>query len=408
MIKTLLATLAFLMFTTTGWATTYYVDCNSGSDAHGGTKPSEAWLTIGKVNKANLVQPAKVLFKRGCKFKDKSLIVSASGTTYGAWGTEGNKPVIDAKGRNFAIKISRKQNVTIQDLRIKGWTQRGIFGLDSSNISILRNTISGGNDIEPSHGIQFKSGTLQPGIIVKGNTIREIGIEDKNTRFGFNGIMLQGISGCEVQFNDIRTKHVNAIRLQKGSGPELNDGCWVGGNVIENSEGGIVVNGSTNTKVWGNSIRNGAGGIAVGYGSDYASIINNHLENLDRAYGTWGFPAPTPWMWNGLDVNGAANGTATGNIFKGVFNHSIMIDNDGQDSNGWTLTNNVMDARKNTGTVLCLRIEGDVNDDITYTSDFNTCYPGRNTAVDYKDRFNPISFSDYQAVSGQDANSKEF
>jgi len=418
MIKTFLATLAFLLFTTTGWATAYYVDSKKGDDANKGTTTSTAWKTINKVNTSTFNPGDRVLFLRDKKFNDKSLIIPSSGTlgnhiVFGAYGNvKEKKPVIDAKKRNFAIKIN-KDYITIQDLEIKGWTQRGIFGQDSSHISILRNTISGGNDVEPSHGIQFKSGTLRPGIIIKSNTIKKIGIEDKNTRFGFNGIMLQGVTGCEVRFNDIKTKNVNAIRLQKGSGIYLNDGCWIGGNYITKSEGGIVVNGSVSTKVWSNVIRDNAAGIAVGFGSDFASVIDNDLENLSQAFATWGFPSPVPWMWNGIDINGAANGVANNNRCNGVWNHCLMLDNDGQDSNGWTFTNNVLDARESTGTKLCLRIEGDVNGDVAYTSDFNTCYTAGNVSVDYKDRFNPMDWADYQAATCaegtcKDINSQEF
>lgn len=396
-----------LFWSTACQAAIYHVDCKD---------------TIGQVNSMELVPGDRVLFERGCKYKDSSLLPQ-SGVTYGAYGKE-DKATIDAKGRNFAIKLQGVTGVTIQDLKIKGWTQRGIFAIDSSDITIRRNDISGGNDELPSHGIQFQSGALQEGIVIKGNTFGKIGKDDKNTGFGFNAVLVQGAHGCEIRNNIIKTKKVNAIRLIKGSGPDRNQDCWIGGNYITDSEGAIVVSGSVGTKVWNNIIIDSRGAIAVGNGgivgheADNTSIVGNVMEDLKAAYATWGFPEPVPWIYNGIDINGAANGIAYDNECGGVWGHCIMLDNDGEDSENWTFTHNILDARNSGGVRLCLRIEGDSNGDVNYTSDFNTCYPHGgigNPSVDWKNSspFNPdpdeyLNFKDYQEVSGQDANSEEF
>jgi hypothetical protein len=59
--------------------TTYYVSA-SGSDSNAGTSPSQAWLTVGRVNRQSLVAGDAVLFAGGQTFADSQLMPATSGT----------------------------------------------------------------------------------------------------------------------------------------------------------------------------------------------------------------------------------------------------------------------------------------------------------------------------------------
>jgi len=77
--------------------TTYFVDCENGNDLNNGLSPDTAWKTISKVNSFSFKAGDKILFKRGCVWRE-TLIVSSSGEegnpiTFGAYG-EGERPRI--------------------------------------------------------------------------------------------------------------------------------------------------------------------------------------------------------------------------------------------------------------------------------------------------------------------------
>jgi Right handed beta helix region len=59
--------------------TTYYVSA-SGSDSNSGTSPSQAWQTVGRVNRQSLAPGDAVLFAGGQTFADSDLEPATSGT----------------------------------------------------------------------------------------------------------------------------------------------------------------------------------------------------------------------------------------------------------------------------------------------------------------------------------------
>ena len=59
--------------------TTYYVS-SAGSDANAGTSPSQAWKTVGRVNRQSLAPGDAVLFAGGQTFSDSDLEPATSGT----------------------------------------------------------------------------------------------------------------------------------------------------------------------------------------------------------------------------------------------------------------------------------------------------------------------------------------
>lgn len=76
---------------------TYYVDCENGNDSNDGLTPFKPWKTISKVNNHSFYPGDRILFKRGCIWRE-TLIPPSSGEkgkliVFGAYG-EGEKPRI--------------------------------------------------------------------------------------------------------------------------------------------------------------------------------------------------------------------------------------------------------------------------------------------------------------------------
>ena len=85
---------------------TYYVDCQGGSDANSGTSEATAWKTLPKANAAILLPGDSLLFKRGCAWKGplhaRWIGTEALPITIGAYGT-GDLPRIQNAGRNVNV-----------------------------------------------------------------------------------------------------------------------------------------------------------------------------------------------------------------------------------------------------------------------------------------------------------------
>jgi hypothetical protein len=76
----------------------YYVDADNGNDSNTGLTPSLAWKTIAKVNASAFLPGERILFKRGCEWREK-LTIPSSGSAqlpliFSSYGT-GNNPLIN-------------------------------------------------------------------------------------------------------------------------------------------------------------------------------------------------------------------------------------------------------------------------------------------------------------------------
>lgn len=100
----------------------YYVDALHGNDKANGTSAATAWKTLKKAGSVFLQQGDTLLFKRGNIFKGslfpKIIPSSASITRIGAFG-EGNKPILDAEGReSYSLMLFNNQFIEVADLAI--------------------------------------------------------------------------------------------------------------------------------------------------------------------------------------------------------------------------------------------------------------------------------------------------
>ncbi len=134
--------------------TSYYVDCNGGSDSNAGTSQTTAWKTLGKANAAALASGNGLLFKRGCNF-GSGLTVKWSGVTVGNYGS-GALPIFSttSTGGNI-VSVSGSGN-TVDGLEVDGpdtvtasssGPRGGIAGISvepgASNNTIQNSTITG-------------------------------------------------------------------------------------------------------------------------------------------------------------------------------------------------------------------------------------------------------------------------
>jgi len=394
----------FLLDTLIAAAATYYVDAESGSDENDGDAPTAAWKSLARVNRAEFQSGDRILLRRGGRWPE-ALLVPSAGTesvplVFGAYG-EGPLPIIDGEGaRNASVSVIGKPFVTLEDLDCRGWAQRGIYARDAPGIEIRRCAVSGGDGDSPCHGIQIQSlgGDLIPGVRIENNVIGTIGTGSNDTVF-FCGITVQDVQGAVIAGNHIHPVHTAAIRLLRGSGAGNLD-CRIERNLITGSYGGLMNFNSDRTLIRHNIIRDGAGlGIGIAYDSNEVVVFGNLIFNL----------APSSHLWNGIDINhNCRNGRIYNNTVSAVHRHCLMLDAETGVSSGWEFGNNILDARRNTGSI---RLPLGIRTLDGYASDYNLFSSANGDVATYGE-IGPgqdgtvYGLADYRQLSGQDAHSK--
>lgn len=110
--------------------TTYYLDCEAGSDAASGASPQAAWRTPEKVA-ATIFKPGdSLLLRRGVRCRGM-LWPKGSGAEgrpirLGAYG-DGPLPIIEAAGAEAAIKLSDQQYWHLENLHARGGSPFGVL-----------------------------------------------------------------------------------------------------------------------------------------------------------------------------------------------------------------------------------------------------------------------------------------
>jgi len=124
----------------------FHVDSKSGNDSAEGTSPEAAWLTLDKVNAAELIPGDKVLFKRGGLWRGQLLPKSGNESArilYGAYG-DGAKPILQGSaardqagewnevrpGLWATQKFEPKLLDQSEDLRGAAWSKHNEGGAD--------------------------------------------------------------------------------------------------------------------------------------------------------------------------------------------------------------------------------------------------------------------------------------
>lgn len=270
----------------------------------------------------------------------------------------GDTPIINSTANG--IHLTADDYITIDGITVTEFTGRGIYATNSDSVVIQNCDISGGDGVAPDHGIQIQGtdNTLETGIQIIDNTIGAVGVAEDDS-VTFNGVIVQETDGAVIARNDVSTTNSVGIRHILGAATDSTNG-QIYQNDVNGCYGGIVVNNSDTTDIYRNTIRDGKGiGIGVAYDSDGAEIYYNLIYNLEEA---------TTNLWNGIDINHDSQaGVVYNNTVYQVFNNSLAIDDETLACDDWVFSNNIFDARENTGTGLALRIGAA----LTYTSDYN-------------------------------------
>lgn len=89
-------------------AATYYVACDTGDDANEGVSELTAWKSTSRVSSFGFVNGDKVLFKKGCTWKDASIKITRS-VEFGAYGDAATPPQLmgATSSRNWSSLGSR-------------------------------------------------------------------------------------------------------------------------------------------------------------------------------------------------------------------------------------------------------------------------------------------------------------
>jgi hypothetical protein len=292
-------------------ATTYFLDSQSGDDAHGGTSQTQAWKTLDRVN-AQVFQPGdQVLLKAGSRFTGQ-LRPQGSGKLEGGKSVpitiskygDGPKPRLDGEGKVLDTLLLRN---------VEFW-----------EISALEITNLGTNRAPWRTGVRVVSDGFGK---MRHIHLRKLFVHDVNGDLRKEqegcGIYFESRGRNQSHFDDLRIENCHVVRTdrngicQRGGGRTRSVGVVIRGNLLEDIGGdGIKIWGSNGALVEHNVIRGG------------------RMRCDDYAAGIWPFDSDdTLIQFN--EVSGM-KGTKDGQGFdsdylcrRSVFQYNYSHDNEG-------------------------------------------------------------------------------
>jgi len=297
-------------------------------------------------------------------------VSSIAGSVYGdgqnvyihlADGSNPANHIIEVSGaRSYGVLVSGPGNVTVSGLEIvraakSGYINYSFTGTGASNVienSVFFNigdSLSDQNMGGPIEGAILSVGGYQqspvPGFSVSNNWVGQMDVSHDSLNYSWAGIQVDGMAAAQVTNNEVATVNGWAIRVQD----YFNNSCTapvISHNEAVNSEGNIAVSGCPGGVVEYNSAHNSFGnGLESGQGLRSADLSTglfvgyNTFEHLRSAYNNL--------LYNAIDINYVANGTAIGNTCVDVAAACMTLEADGGASSGWTVTANSFDASQN-------------------------------------------------------------
>lgn len=277
---------------------------------------------------------------------------------------DGSNPAshaIEVSGaRSYGVLVGGPGNVTITGLEIiraakSGYLNYSFTGTGASNVvenSVFFNigdSLQDSNMGGPIEGaILSVGGYMQapvPGFSASNNWVGQMDVPHNTLNYAWAGIQVDGMAAAQVTENEVATVNGWAIRVQD----YFNNSCTapvITYNETVNSEGNIDVSGCPGGVVEYNSAHNSFGnGLESGQGMRPADLSTglyvgyNNIEHLRSAYNNQ--------LYNGIDINFVANGTAIGNNCLDVAFTCMTLEADSGASSGWTVTANSFDASQN-------------------------------------------------------------
>ncbi len=277
---------------------------------------------------------------------------------------DGSNPAnhtIEVSGaRSYGVLVGGPGNVTVTGLEIirtakSGYLNYSFAGTGASNVvenSVFFNigdSLPDQNLGGPIEGAILSVGGLTQapvtGFSAMNNWVGQMDVPHDTLNYAWAGIQLDGMAAAQVANNKVATVNGWAIRVQD----YFNNSCTapvITSNETVNSEGNIAVSGCPEAVVKSNSAHNSFGnGLEAGQGLRLTDLSTglyvgyNDFEHLRSAYNNQ--------LYNGIDINFVANGTAIGNHCLDVAFTCMTLEADNGASSGWTVTANSFDASQN-------------------------------------------------------------
>ncbi|MEV0375554.1 right-handed parallel beta-helix repeat-containing protein, partial [Streptomyces sp. NPDC050636] len=353
-----------------GAATTYYVDCDAGSDSAAGTSATAAWRTLRKASAAALRPGGRILFKRGtaCTGTFAPSTSGAAGAPLGAgaYGS-GAKPRIEGAGARAAILLDNVQYWELRDLDV---TNTGPVTTTDRRAGVLvrlhdfgtgRHYLVDGVDVHDVNGADFKDPDPSGGIL----------------------FAVQG-AAKPTRFADVTVRHSTVVHTDRtGIGTSS---TW--GRRPEHPEGpGPSFAPITGLSLHHNTVRDVGGDGIVVQTAVGARVENNLVDGFNTR--SAGYNAGI-WAWNSDDVlyqfNEVTGGHGTrdsmaydidggnnGNVYQYNYSH----DNEG----GFLLICNGEGMTSDRNTVRYNISVNDQNKSAPYGVISVVCEPATNTLV---------------------------
>jgi len=160
---------------------TYYLDAADGNDNNSGISEREAWKSLRKINNTTF-RPGDVILLKRNRVYDGSLLLIGSGkqgsiiklSAYGA----GRRPLINATGRETAIRLMDAGHWVISDIETTGGEKAGIFVGCSKHDQVIEDIKISNcyvHDIGDSTKPDWELSTTTGGIIVVNGAFDEAG-----------------------------------------------------------------------------------------------------------------------------------------------------------------------------------------------------------------------------------------
>ncbi len=204
-----------------------------------------------------------------------------------------------------------------------------------------------GGQIEASILAIAGSGQVPPtGFVASGNLIGQSDFPHATLNYAWAGIEIDGMGSPQVAANKVATVNGWAVRVQDWFTANTCTSPQILGNETANSEGNIGVAGCPSNLIKLNFAHDSFGNFAqLGSGLNPVNLdAGGHLE-----YNTFTrlTPAYSNGLYNGIDVNYAADLVILGNQCSAVASACLTLEADSGPSAGATVIGNTFDASKN-------------------------------------------------------------
>ncbi|MET9264969.1 right-handed parallel beta-helix repeat-containing protein [Amycolatopsis sp. NPDC004079] len=304
--------------------TTYFVDCQRGSDAAAGTRASAPWASAARASAQTYRPGDRVEFRAGSHC-DGTFAPKGSGTgtrpiTAGSYGA-GAKPRIDAHGALAAVLLDNVEGWEIENLDLSNsgpppaaheirfgvYARLTDYGIGRHYVvrDVDVHDVNGcqcqnPSDRDPSGGILFKAaGTQRPtgfdDVVVDRNTVTRVGRTGIGTSSDWErrpeypdgrGTAYVPNTRVRITGNTLRTVYGDGIGVYNGLGAVVEDnvldGYAIGGTKYTT---GVFSYNSNGTRIRYNTVSDGRGGEALpsqAFMIETASIDTVYEHNLSR------------------------------------------------------------------------------------------------------------------------------